>query len=115
MKSQVKTEQRERRRKRIRAKVFGTAEKPRFSIFKSNKFIYAQLIDDDSGKTLVSGNTKSIKGKNVGERAKKLGEEVAKAATAKKIKLAVFDRGGYLYAGSIKALADGAREAGLQF
>jgi large subunit ribosomal protein L18 len=111
----TKLEQRDRRRKRIRAKLFGTAEKPRFSVFKSNKYISAQLIDDSKGVTLVSGTTKTIKAKNMQEKAKILGGEIGKSALAKKISLAIFDRGGYLYVGSLAALADGAREAGLKF
>ena len=111
----TKSSQRARRAKRIRAKVSGTAEKPRLSVFKSNRFVSAQLIDDTKGVTIASGTTKTIKGKNSVERAKILGAELAKAAASKKITLAVFDRGGYLYTGSIGAVADGAREGGLKF
>lgn len=115
MNTKIKTEQRDRRRKRIRAKIFGTAEKPRFSIFRSNKYISAQLIDDEKGKTLVSATSKNIKVKSSAEKAKMVGTAIAEQAKTKKIIKAVFDRGGYLYTGSVSALADGAREAGLKF
>ena len=115
MDTKIKKIQRERRKKRIRAKVFGTKERPRLSIFRSNKFVYAELINDDLGITIVSGNTKSIKGKTPKDKAKKLGEEIAKGALAKKVSLAVFDRGGYFYTGSVEAVADGARAGGLKF
>ena len=115
MDTKIKKIQRERRKKRIRAKISGTSLKPRFSIFKSNKYISAQLIDDRNGVTLISGTTKNIKAKNMREKAKMLGEILGKEARSKKISLAVFDRGGYLYAGSVAALADGARKGGLKF
>ncbi len=115
MKVNIKTESRLRRKKRIRAKVSGTSEKPRLSIFKSNRYISAQLIDDNKGITLATGTTKTIKGKTTLEKAKILGMELAKMALAKNISLAVFDRGGYLYTGSVTALAEGAREGGLKF
>ncbi len=102
---------------RIRAKISGTAERPRLTIFRSNKQIYAQLIDDVAGRTLVSfsscalevaeGNKKDI--------AAKVGAEIAKRAVAAQISTVVFDRNGYLYHGRVKALADAAREAGLNF
>jgi large subunit ribosomal protein L18 len=97
---------RDRKRKKIRAKISGTAERPRLSIFKSNTAIYAQLIDDIAGKTLVGAN---------GTDAKKVGAEIAKAAGTKSIKSVVFDRGGYIYTGKVRALAESAREAGLEF
>jgi large subunit ribosomal protein L18 len=115
MDTKIKTIQRDRRRKRIRAKIFGTSKKPRLSIFRSNKYITAQLIDDEKGATLASATSKDIKGKNVLEKAQAVGVAVAEQAKAKNIKMAVFDRGGYLYTGSVSALADGARKAGLQF
>ena len=114
-KSQTKTESRLRRRIRIRAKVFGTPERPRLSVFKSNKFLYAQIIDDTQGVTLASANTKDMKGKTPRERAQEVGKELAKKAGEKKIENVVFDRGGYIYTGKIKAIADGAREGGLKF
>jgi len=114
-KGKIKKEKRIRRHNRIRSKVKGTAKIPRLSIFKSNTALYAQLIDDEKGKTLISGNTKKMKGKASVESAKKLGLEIAKQAEAEKIKKVVFDRGGYIYIGKIKAVADGAREGGLKF
>ncbi len=114
MDTKVKKEQRDRRRKRIRAKIFGMPEKPRLSIFKSNKYISAQLIDDANGVTLASATSMKMKGKTSLERAKEVGASIAEQAKSKKIQKAVFDRGGYLYTGSVSALADGAREAGLQ-
>jgi len=115
MDTKIKTEQRDRRRKRIRAKIFGTSEKPRLSVFRSNKYITAQLIDDLKGETLASATSKNTEGKNVLEKAKAVGAEIARQAKAKKVSKAVFDRGGYLYTGSVKMVADGAREAGLKF
>ncbi|MSR87622.1 MAG: 50S ribosomal protein L18 [Candidatus Zambryskibacteria bacterium] len=97
---------RDRKRKKIRAKIYGTSERPRFSIFKSNTAIYAQLIDDDKAVTLVSAK---------GNDASKVGATIAKEAEAKKIESVVFDRGGYVYTGKVKALADAARSAGLKF
>lgn len=110
MKTNIKQLKRQRRSVRIRSRVVGTAERPRLAIFRSNKFVYAQIIDDAVGKTLASAS-------NLGNKleAKAVGEAVAKAALAKNIKQVVFDRGGYLYTGRIKALADGARAGGLQF
>lgn len=113
--SQHKTAQRLRRRMRIRAKVSGTSERPRLSVFKSNKFVSAQLIDDLSGVTLVSASTREIKGKTALEGAREIGKEIAGKAIAKKIEKVVFDRGGYIYTGKIKAVAEGAREGGLKF
>lgn len=115
MNTKVKKIQRERRKKRIRAKLFGTAERPRISIFKSNTGISAQLINDDKGITLAAVHTRTVKGKNIVEKAKEAGKALAKDALAKNISLAVFDRGGYLYTGSVAAIADGAREGGLKF
>jgi len=115
MNTKIKTLQRDRRRKRIRAKIFGTSDKPRFSIFRSNKYISAQLIDDSKGVTLASATSKGSKAKSVIEKAKAVGTSIAEQAKAKKISVVVFDRGGYLYTGSVSAIADGAREAGLKF
>ena len=115
MDSKIKTEQRDRRRKRIRAKIFGVATKPRLSVFKSNKYISAQLVDDSKGVTLASATSKGIKGKNVFEKAKAVGAKIAEQAKAKNISTVVFDRGGYIYTGSVAAVAEGAREAGLKF
>ena len=107
-----------RRHKRVRNKVNGTAERPRLCVFRSNSNLYVQIIDDTVGNTLVSASTldKEIKEKHANkEAAKQLGELIAKRAAEKKIKAVVFDRGGYVYHGVIKQLADSAREAGLEF
>ncbi|RME17176.1 MAG: 50S ribosomal protein L18 [Bdellovibrio sp.] len=105
---------------RIRKKLSGTSERPRLAVFRSSRHIYAQLIDDTQGKTLVSASTLEIKsgdkkGFSSREAAKTIGEKLAKRALEKNIKNVVFDRSGYVYHGRIRALADGAREAGLQF
>lgn len=114
MKQHIISSTRDRRRKRIRAKVSGTADRPRLSVFKSNTTIYAQLIDDDAGKTLAMASTKGLKG-NKTEAAKAAGLALAKAAEGNKIVAVVFDRGGFIYTGRVKALAEGAREGGLKF
>ncbi len=115
MNNSQKTLKRQRRHARVRAQIAGTAERPRLSVFRSNTSIYAQLIDDVSGTTLVSASDiKDQKGTNI-ERATKVGKALAEAAKAKNISSVVFDRGGYLYAGRVKALAEAAREGGLQF
>ncbi len=115
----TKLEQRQKIRYRIRKKVAGTASKPRLSIFRSNKEIYAQLIDDDNGQTLAAASSRdkdiaAQKGPKV-EMAKLVGAAVARKATELGISTCVFDRGGNLYHGRIKAIAEGAREGGLQF
>jgi large subunit ribosomal protein L18 len=106
-----------KRRRRVRAKVHGTAERPRISVFRSNRGIFAQLIDDDAGRTLASvqwteANLRSLKPMDQASAAGKLLAERAKAAG---VETAVFDRGGYQYHGRVKALAEGAREGGLIF
>ncbi|GLH65591.1 MULTISPECIES: 50S ribosomal protein L18 [Bacillaceae] len=110
---------RKKRHARVRKKIFGTAERPRLNVFRSNKHIYAQIIDDMKAVTIVSASTldKEFDLESTGniEAAKKVGELVAKRALEKGIKKVVFDRGGYLYHGRVKALADAAREAGLEF
>lgn len=108
---------RERRKKRVRGKISGTAEKPRLSVFRSAKHVYAQVIDDMKGETLVgiSSQSKDVKGRANKELCTGLGKKVAEQCLAKKIKNVVFDRNGYIYHGRIQALADGAREAGLKF
>jgi large subunit ribosomal protein L18 len=109
------------RHRRVRAKVAGTVARPRLSIFCSNRYLYAQIIDDETGRTLVSiSNLPVSKAKQnspakIIKSASALGEALAVKAVAKKIKLVVFDRGGYRYAGRVKALADGARAGGLVF
>ena len=109
---------RRRRHIRVRRKISGTAECPRLCVYRSNTNLYAQIIDDVAGKTLVSASTldKEVKTKRANkEAAKELGTLIAKKATDKKIKTVVFDRGGYIYHGVIKELAEAAREAGLEF
>ncbi len=111
----IKAQKRIRRHKRIRAKVSGVQDKPRLSVFKSNKYIHAQIIDDYNAVTLVASTDKNAKGKTKIERAKIAGMEIAKAAKLKKIESVVFDRGGFVYTGRVKAFAEGAREGGLIF
>ncbi len=104
-----------RRKARIRARISGTAERPRLAIFKSHKYLYAQIIDDTKGHTLVAADSRQAKSKKPVEKAKELGIEIAKKAKAAKIGKVVFDRGGFLYTGKIKMIADAAREGGLEF
>ena len=110
-----------RRHVRVRKNLKGTAERPRLNVFRSLSAIYAQVIDDQSGRTLLSASTvdhdlrEKMKGLKKAEQAKLVGQTVAERAKGKGIQAVVFDRGGYRYIGRIKALADGAREAGLQF
>lgn len=113
--SKLKQQKIERRHKRIRSTISGTADKPRLSVYRSNKFIYAQLIDDVKGHTLAAFSSKDAKAKTQKEKATEVGKEIAQRALALKIDKVVFDRGGYLYTGKIKAIADGAREGGLKF
>ena len=116
-----KNQERLVRHKRVRRKVSGTNERPRLCVYRSLSQIYAQIIDDANGVTLVSASTldadvkKTIEGKSKSEQAKIVGETVAKRALEKNITEVVFDRGGYIYIGRVQALADGAREAGLKF
>lgn len=111
-----KNQTRRRRSKRVRAKIKGADSRPRLSVFRSLSYIYAQIIDDEKGITLVSFDSRKVKGgKNNIETARKIGQEIAKIAKAKKIEKIVFDRKGYKYHGKIKALAEGAREEGLKF
>lgn len=114
-KNKLKTEVRKRRHKRVRSKVIGTAKKPRLCVFKSNKYIYAQLIDDERGKTLAASSSLKMKSNSLLENAGKVGKEIALKAKDLKIKEVVFDKGGYIYTGKIKTLADAAREGGLKF
>ena len=106
-----------RRHARVRAKISGTAACPRLCVYRSNKNIEAQIIDDDKKVTLVASSSMALKlqnGSNI-DAAAQVGEDIAKKAQAKKIKKVVFDRSGYIYHGRVKALADAAREAGLEF
>ena len=104
-----------RRHKKIRAKVSGTAKRPRLFVFRSLNHISVQIIDDENGKTLLFFSDSKIKEKTKTAKAKELGRLVAKGALEKKIEKVVFDRGGYKYHGRVKAVAEGAREAGLKF
>lgn len=106
MKSNLKQQKRKRNHKKIRSTVAGTSERPRLSVFKSNTGLYAQVVNDDQGITIASAR---------GTDAAKVGAEVAKAAKAKSVEAVVFDRGGYIYTGKVRALAEAAREAGLKF
>ncbi|HJY98558.1 MAG TPA: 50S ribosomal protein L18 [Patescibacteria group bacterium] len=109
---------REQRKRRVKAKVFGTAARPRFSVFKSNTHIYAQIIDDEKARTLVSFSDLKIKKADKMKKteiAAQVGEEIAKKAIVKKIKKVTFDRNGFIYHGRVKALAEGARKGGLNF
>ena len=105
-----------RRKRSIRRKISGSAERPRLSVFRSNKGIYAQLVDDIAGSTLISTSVKDVdaSGAKV-DVSKAVGQELAKRALAKGFETVVFDRNGYLYHGRVKALAEGAREGGLKF
>lgn len=116
-----KNAERKKRHLRLRQTLRGTADAPRLNVYRSLDNIYVQIIDDDQGVTLVSASTKEkavaplVKGKTKKEAARIVGERAGKKALEKGIKTVVFDRGGYLYAGRVKELADGARSAGLEF
>ena len=112
---QIKDKIFNRRKTRIRAKVYGTAERPRLSVFKSHKYIYAQIINDDKGMTLAAFDSRQSKAKSPIERAEEVGVGIAKKAKAANITKVVFDRSGYLYTGKIKVVADAARKGGLEF
>ncbi len=100
---------------RIRGKISGTAQRPRMSVFRSNKGIYVQLIDDLAGRTLVASSSKGLEGGTKTEVAARVGADIAKKAMENGITTVVFDRNGYLFHGRVKSLADAAREAGLKF
>ncbi len=116
-----KNKERIRRHTRVREKVSGTEQRPRLSVYRSLEHMYAQIIDDQKGVTLVSANTMekalsaSLKGKSKLDKAYAIGQEIANRAIKKGIKEVVFDRSGYIYTGRIKKVADGARDAGLEF
>ena len=118
---QLKVESRMRRHQRVRKTVFGTMQRPRLVVFRSNLHIYAQIVDDSAGKTLVSASSleeeckKNVQRGNNRKAAEAVGQLIGKRAMAKDIKTVVFDRGGYLFHGRVKALAEGAREGGLSF
>ena len=115
-KLKLKNQKRERRKRRNRAKIFGTSEKPRLSVFRSNRYINIQLIDDVAGKTLLSLSTKNLKqiNKNKTEQARALGELLAEKSQKIGIKMTVFNKGQYLFHGRIKAIAEGAKSKGLK-
>jgi large subunit ribosomal protein L18 len=113
----TKRQRRLRRRRRVRARVSGTAERPRLSVYRSNRGVFAQLIDDRAGHTVAAVNwiEPDLRKLSAAEQAKKAGELLAERAKAAGVKTCVFDRGGYKYHGRVKALAEGAREGGLAF
>jgi large subunit ribosomal protein L18 len=114
----LKDKRYQKRKARVRAKISGTADYPRLTVFKSNLHIYGQLVDDEKGKTLVSVsdlNLKQTVKENKVAVSQKVGEELAKKAITKKIKKVVFDRNGFKFHGRVKALAEGARKGGLEF
>ncbi|MDE1874564.1 MAG: 50S ribosomal protein L18 [Patescibacteria group bacterium] len=121
MKKNIKKQKRTRRHVMIRVRVSGTAKTPRLAVFRSNRYMYAQLIDDESGKTLASASSLAAKAGKAKKGGKKLdvargvGKAIAEKAVGLKIKSVVFDRGGFGYKGRVRALADGAREGGLKF
>ena len=119
IKKENKNAVRQKRHLRVRAKVSGTAEMPRLNVYRSTSNTYVQIIDDEAGNTLVSSSTiakgMNVEGMTKTEAAKAVGKDVAAKALEKGIKCVVFDRGGYLYTGRVKALAEAAREAGLEF
>lgn len=114
-KAQGKLVQRTRRHGRIRSRVVGSETRPRLAVYRSNRFIYAQLINDETSTTVAAADSRLSKGTTPVERAKEVGQLIAEAAKKKGVESAVFDRGGFRYQGAIAALADGAREAGLSF
>ncbi|MEX1061788.1 MAG: 50S ribosomal protein L18 [Patescibacteria group bacterium] len=107
--------QNKRLKRRLHGKVMGTAKRPRLSVFRSAKNIFAQIVDDEKGLTLAAVADKGLTGENKTARARLAGQELAVKALKKKVKKVVFDRSGYAYHGRVKALADGAREGGLEF
>lgn len=113
--SSQKKDLRDRRHARIRAVVSGTGERPRLAVFRSNRYVYAQLIDDEKRVTIAASDSRKVTGANATDRAAAVGKAIAEAAAKKGVSKAVFDRGGFQYQGIIAALADGARGAGLQF
>jgi large subunit ribosomal protein L18 len=113
----TKPQQRLRRRRRVRAKISGTAERPRLSVFRSNRGIFAQLVDDTAGRTVAAVNWIEPELRELGrmDQAKRAGELLAERAKSAGVETCVFDRGGYRYHGRVRALAEGARESGLKF
>lgn len=114
--TQIKIKRRQRRISRVRSRILAKRTLPRLTVFRSNKYIYAQIVDDQKGKTLVAANEKETKNEgNKTLKANALGKALAKKAKKKKINKVVFDRGSYRYHGRVKAFAEGAREGGLEF
>ena len=113
----TKQQSRLRRRRRVRAKIRGTPDRPRLSVYRSNRGLFAQLIDDDAGHTVAAVNwiEKDVRDKGAMEQAKRCGELLAERAKQAGVQKCVFDRGGYRFHGRVKALAEGAREGGLEF
>ena len=117
MSAPTKRQQRQRRRRRVRAKIRGSADRPRLSVYRSNKGLFAQLIDDDAGRTLaqVSWTEAELRKASGSEQAEQAGKLLGERAKAAGVETCVFDRGGYRFHGRVRALAEGAREAGLRF
>lgn len=114
-KTMEKQVNRARRHARIRSRVSGTAIAPRLAVFRSNRYVYAQLINDETNTTIAAADSREVKGENMTERGTAVGKAIAETAKKAGIEKAVFDRGGFKYQGIVAALADGAREGGLQF
>ena len=110
-----RNDRRKIRHNRVRAKITGTSDRPRLSVYKSNTAVYAQIIDDQKNVTLASADSRKTAAKSLSEKATVVGQEIAKLAKEKKIDKVVFDRGGYTFTGVVKNLAEGAREGGLKF
>ena len=117
MATMTRSELRSRRHRRVRRKIAGTAERPRLAVFRSNRGIFAQLVDDETGRTVASASWLGVKGRKgtKTDQASEVGKLLATSAKAAGVEEIVFDRGGFLYHGRVKALADGAREGGLKF
>jgi large subunit ribosomal protein L18 len=114
MRTELKREARLRRHRRVRRKLGGTGERPRLAVYRSNRHIYAQLVDDQGARTLAAASDLSVEGGDKKDRAKRVGQAIAERAKALGVGRVVFDRGGRLYHGRVKAVADGAREGGLE-
>ena len=115
MRKVSKTEKKDRRHAKIRTRVFGTTKRPRLSVFKSNRFVYAQIINDETGKTLAAASSVKAKKGTKSEQSKVVGKEIAEKAKTAKISKVVFDRGGFAYKGRVRNVAEAAREGGLNF
>lgn len=113
--AKLKIAKRKRKHARIRARISGTSKRPRLAVFVSNRYVSAQLIDDEKATTLVSATSQTLKAGSFVEKAREVGRDIARKAKENKIETAVFDRGGFLYSGKVRAVAEGAREGGLKF